>query len=155
MTNRRKSPLMLSYLTAVKVATWKTRLKLFKKEKVMNTETISAVARDCNVRAISFEKSKELTSGQKALMKLIIAKAEAQEMLTRDEILKLYLSTAKRYYSSWSLGSTGRARYQAVTTRELTYDDKWATSQAMQWFKNNLATCIIKGKILAIPIIED
>lgn len=122
---------------------------------------MSDIVLQSDMRPVSFEKQKQLTKGQKAIVDMLIQKAKSGEMLTKDDIYKLWLSVEKRYHRIWHYygPNPGRSPSQAASTIELTIDNMMVYSgyitNAMQWFKNNLATCIIKGKILAIPVIED
>lgn len=117
---------------------------------------------------VSFEKQKDLTKSQKAIYELLVKKAAYQEILKQVEIIELYLSVDKR--TRWISKGYQVVEYPKTSVMagksysmplgenvELTVNDKWyhgTKARALQWFKNNLASCIIKGKILALPIIE-
>lgn len=123
------------------------------------------------LKAVSFNSEKKLTKGQQALVKLLVDKAGKQEMLTRDDIAELYTTIEKRIYHKFikyelvdhhpldcRYGKEKHkvGKYETVVLTKDNIGNYYDTRQrAMNWFKSNLATCIIKGKILAIPIIED
>lgn len=124
------------------------------------------VAKVCELKPVSFEKAKELTKGQKMLVELLIKKATANELLTRVDIVNLYLNVEPRIYyryirrevRPYSMNSAFAGQFYDHDIYEkepMTIEHYDTKKKAYQWFKNNLATCIIKGKILAIPIIED
>ncbi len=116
---------------------------------------MSDIVKECSLKAVSFEKQKGLTRGQQAIYDILVKKAIAGEILTRDDMSTVYLSVETRWYRVWDYRYNGRQDSQVLSKRELMMEDYETRRKAIQWFKSNLATCIIKGKIMAIPVIED
>jgi len=103
-----------------------------------------------------------VTDGQNALIAFIKDKAEKGEIITRDNLLDFYIEKVKgsEYYKVYGKKSHPDPNYTHMIPDFDNYRlAKWREvsdikSQAIQWFKNNLGACILKGKLLAIPIIE-
>ncbi len=129
------------------------------------------ITKECNLKSVSFENARGLTTGQKAIVKLLIDKARDQDILTKIDIAELYTTLEPRHHYKFIQyemvdyhpldARYGKEKYRSPKHEKITLtkdniNNYYGTmARAMQWFKNNLATCIIKGKILAIPIIED
>ncbi len=124
------------------------------------------IAIQSELKALSFEKGKVLSKSQWAIYDLIVKKATAGEVLRKDEIVELYLTVEPRIYYRYIGAEVKQYVYGHPLWPKSYRDEKYekepmtanhygTKSKAHQWFRNNLATCIIKGKILAIPVIED
>lgn len=112
-------------------------------------------------QAVSFSGIKDrLTLGQKNLIKLFVEKLKAQQPITKFDITKCYIDSLypQRHVRKWNNYSD----YDSVLKQwsggyyiDVADENKehWQMA-AMQWFKLNIGSCIIKGKIIAIPIIE-
>lgn len=78
--------------------------------------------------------------------------------ITIDDIRSLYIEysmTVKRHRSGliWKQDENGKFCYQYAKTKEEWL--RWGSKRrAITWFKQNLGSAILKGRILAIPIIE-
>lgn len=103
-----------------------------------------------------------LTSAQKALLKLLQTKLTKKEVITKEDILTLYLLEVKGSETYRKYGTKPHPNPE-YTHRITDYDNytthKWREvygiqNTAVNWFKNNLGSCIIKGKLLVIPVIE-
>jgi len=111
---------------------------------------------DCT--AVSFNAfEKPLTKGQKMLLQLLIERQRAGEPVTKEDIKETYLNALYpnrmyegRVYKYDPSTNTGRWVYEMID-RSTEYGTQ---SRAGAWFKMNLASCIIKGKIIAIPVID-
>ncbi len=115
------------------------------------------------LNAVSFESaSHKLTDAQKALLKLLSEKLKKKEILDRDEILEFYLKHIKKdetYQERVTrYGYDARGNHTEYYTGEVKilkwrdHSDIRAVSTA--WFKTNLGSVILKGKLFIIPVIE-
>lgn len=132
---------------------------------------VSGIILQSDLKPVSFEKTRELTKGQRAIVNILIKKAGSGEMLRREDIAELYTTIEQRIYykfqgydvvdhhpldSRYGKEKQRVEKYESIILTKDNIRNYWrCMNRAMQWFKNNLATCIIKGKILAIPVIED
>lgn len=113
---------------------------------------------------VSFSDRREvkMTDPQKALVAFLKNKANSNEMITRADILDFYITHVRggEYFKIYGQKPHPDPRYTHTI-----YDfsnwtwGKWRdqyniSSCAVTWFKNNLGSCILKGKLLAIPVIE-
>ncbi len=110
-----------------------------------------------DLKPVSFIAHKEeikLTSGQALLLKLMKDKLSAGEAITIDDIKSCYYEHFNRdgYLNHYNFFTT--ERMIKISKEEFINERYWSRSTSMQWFKSNLGACIIKGKLLVIPIIE-
>lgn len=113
-----------------------------------------------NLSPASFDGRKPLTTGQKNLLKLLTDKITKGEVITKQDIVRCYFDTIAingkvfreryRYEGSYREGTSKRVYFD----QEFTVHDWVIQTGAMTWFKLNLGICILKGKLLAIPVIE-
>lgn len=98
-----------------------------------------------------------LTPSQQAIMELLTKSINEKRPVSREAIVDAYTTTLHpsgettiRYETyNWE-----QRKYEKVAKKVVVKED-WRTAQkAISWFKNNLATCIIKGRILILPVIE-
>jgi hypothetical protein len=107
-----------------------------------------------NITAASFErKLNKITDGQKRILNLLNENIKSGEPITMNQIIDIYFQTVS------DNGDTIRIRYnlgweQKTYCKYADKNDPEIRIKAINWFKNNLGSCIIKGRLLAIPIIE-
>jgi hypothetical protein len=116
-----------------------------------------------NLVPASFDRpTVKMTTGQTALLNLLKSKAESKEMISRKDIISFYIEHVKGGDIYKSYGSKPHPNPE-YTYRVVDWDNftlkRWSdqrniSSQALQWFRQNLGSCILKGKLLAIPVIE-
>ncbi len=121
-------------------------------------------ARLLDVKPASFDDRRvvKMNSAQTALINFIKDKADKGEVITKDDLLDFYVREVKgsEYYKAYGTKPHPNPQYTHQITDYDNYTLKlWRLewnikSQAIQWFKNNLGGCILKGKLLAIPVIE-
>lgn len=74
--------------------------------------------------------------------------------IDREDIIKAYIEcmygNSKTYCKAERM-LNGDYTYKHL---EISHQDPYIRIKSIAWFKNNLATCIIKGKVLAVPIID-
>jgi hypothetical protein len=115
-----------------------------------------------NSKPASFDSNSITTQGQFALVNFLKTKVEKGEIITRDDIVDFYIANVKgsEYYKVYGLKPHSNPEYRHSV---IDYDNysvkKWRDkynikTTALMWFRNNLGSCILKGKLLAIPVIE-
>lgn len=116
------------------------------------------------LKPASFEqRAVKLTDAQKMLLKLLIKKASKNEMISREEMVDFYIKHIKksetfivqgRWETDWDTGKSVYRYYLTPVTKRWR-DEYNFNVQAYQWFKNNLGSVIMKGKVLIVPVFED
>lgn len=107
---------------------------------------------------VSFDgHSPRITKGQKNLLDLITSKLKEQKPITQDDISECYAKTfrnseGKRYIYDYGW-ENGQYRSGARWV-DYTKDHWHAKFNSHQWFKLNIGSCILKGKLVVIPVIE-
>lgn len=93
-----------------------------------------------------------LTRGQSLLMNLLKDAIEQKKPVTRDDIAECYIkSVAPSGSKTMWVWDNGKYTHAFVPLKK----DSWSVkTKSIQWFKLNLGSCILKGKLLAIPVIE-
>lgn len=113
--------------------------------------------------AVSFDNKKDvLREVEKKLILLLRESIEKSKPITKDIILDFYIKNIKKSetYKTYGKKPHPDYRYTFQVTDYDNYkihkyrDDYNIKTIALQWFKANLGSVIIKGKILIIPIIE-
>jgi len=97
-----------------------------------------------------------LTTGQIILYNMLIDHIASNKVITRANMAKCYI---KAVHPS---GKIIRWRWKVVKGKDVWTEfeedikatDPLVFISSLQWFKSNMATCIIKGKLLVIPPIE-
>jgi hypothetical protein len=112
------------------------------------------LSRQSDLSAASFlYKDVNVTEGQRALLHLLHDRISNKMPITQEDIIDLYFDVCSKN------GRTIRIRKgmnwnQVTTAIEADKDHPEVRYKARQWFMNNLGNCIIKGKLLVIPVIE-
>lgn len=107
----------------------------------------------------SFESATvRMTQGQLNLLKMLSKHIENRQPIKREDIIAIYCSTffpkgIKVHRTEHWNGEAWTWKVKEVNAIEH-FTSGYYYATPMQWFKNNLGSCIIKGKILAVPIIE-
>lgn len=114
-----------------------------------------------NLPSVQFsDAGKTLTISQKLLLELLTEKLKKNEPITKDDIKEWYLNTVKNKAEIWN--NHDHYDYEKRCWIPIRYKPeeyykkntwRWETN-AMGQFKAVLGACIIKGKLLAIPLIE-
>ncbi len=88
-----------------------------------------------------------------SVMKLLIRKQLSKEILTKDDVFDLYMEhyAPSGYKSKMVYISGGNWERKTVS---VSINDFGMRAKALIWFRNLLGHCIIKGKLLAIPVID-
>lgn len=115
------------------------------------------IAKNSELNPVNFDNSfNDLTKGQTLLLQLLVNKLETKTPITKEDIETCYIQSVsnngiKKIFTLESNG-IGGYHYRNIDTDLKTH---WATkSKSLQWFKMNLGSCILKGKLLVIPVIE-
>lgn len=121
---------------------------------------MNQVSKISNAVPSSFESpSIRLTPQQSQLLIFLKDKVHSNSQITRDDILDFYLKNVKKssgykkHLQRYN-HALGIWEYTGETEIRL-WKNEWNIKiQAIQWFKNNLGSVILKGKILILPVIE-
>lgn len=109
-----------------------------------------------NITGVSIDIGRNaLTDGQKNILEMMQKHLSEKRPITRDDILNCWIKTAAplgflREYDYKNIDGT----YKYIPVDRPVRECYGINSKSLQWFKVNIGTCIVKGKILAIPIIE-
>lgn len=115
-----------------------------------------------NVRAVTIDRpTTKLTNGQKKLLEIIKKCLSDGSPLKMEDIENIYteecIAKERTNYGKWVYHGHKIPQTWVVLTREqYIKENLWrAKYHARTWLKLNLGACIIKGKILMLPVIED
>lgn len=120
---------------------------------------MSGVEKISNLVPASFDDRRviNVTDGQREIIKMLKTFLSEGRVITREDILECYIR------SNYPSGFVSVHRF-GDHNKDGNWHDKLVTlnarttwevkTRAVTWFKNNLGSCILKGKILAIPAIE-
>jgi hypothetical protein len=115
------------------------------------------------LRAASFSGGSDRTYVQTKLIIDLLQNSLSQgKAITRDDILNCYLDFVYGQKRSiykfggwkWSPYYNREVETRVAVDREEAKTVYGAKIQAIQWFKSNLGAAILKGKVLAIPVID-
>lgn len=104
--------------------------------------------------AVSFtEERNKLSRSQDIIFELLTDKLSKKEPINRDDIIDAYFKAVSKD------GKTIRVRSCLYSTQffQCLFVDRShpeAKKRAITWFKDNLGGCILKGKMLIIPVIN-
>lgn len=106
--------------------------------------------------------AERLTGNQQLLMDLLLDNLKAGEPVTMDKIIAAYFKADTWYAKSTRDEGVTIYVYDHVigkyTNQRVPWTHPSARStvefRAMSWFRSNLGSCIVKGKLIAIPVID-
>jgi hypothetical protein len=98
------------------------------------------------------DRKKSLSDGQEHLMKLLVERISNKQPITQEDIVECYFKVASKDGETIRVRGCFGSPY--FYCNQLEKDSSLARSRANMWFKQNLGACIIKGKLLVIPVIE-
>ena len=111
-----------------------------------------------NFTPINFDNSQvKMTKGQKNLLKMLSNALETNTPISREDIFNCW---AKQYPNKQSIREVSKFDWEnnKWVYNHVKYKIEWENgydkTTSMAWFKNNLGSCILKGKLLAIPVIN-
>jgi hypothetical protein len=113
-----------------------------------------------NIQPASFVPNNREDSLQiKLIVQLLKSSIEQGKSITLEDIRFAhaeYAMTAKRNASGYGIfmDEDGEKRYRRAKSKEEWFSSHCYPSLSVTWFKNNLGAAILKGRILAIPVIE-
>lgn len=129
------------------------------------------LAQQSTIKAVSFAGTTRATPQIRLVIQLIKESVEQQRPITKEDIIRIYIDwrlttrnstlslekfshTEPKYNEYWKkIMDYSVYKYFEVSREEYAKNYKTA-NLARAWFKNNLASAIIKGKLLVIPIID-
>lgn len=100
-----------------------------------------------------------LSPGQRRLIDLLKLRINQSQPITRDDITSLWFDVCRPDRIKFVRND----QFDPILRRWVNYgynkvavglDDPWARNCSRQWFLTNLGNCIVKGRLLAIPVIE-
>lgn len=97
-----------------------------------------------------------LTPGQKNILDLLIHHTKNRTSIENDQIVECYLKSTTESGKRKVNGlheKNGKKQYGEYTIT-LTKHSQGINQKARQWFKANLGSCVIKGRIFVIPVIN-
>lgn len=110
-----------------------------------------------NLTPASFGRGGDRTYLQtKYIVALLAAAIKESRVITRDDIINCYIDYKLNGRESFSIREWNYQLQREVLNEynRNTFMKRLWKPTAIQWFKNNLGAAIIKGRILAIPVIE-
>lgn len=118
------------------------------------------IAKASKMMPASFETRGKGAVQTMLIVKLLTESANNKSVVKYEDILECYLSaifygktTVTRSEYNWGRKDEGPRWVLVVYDRDA-YRKRAYKAQVLQWFKTNMGSAILKGKILAIPIIE-
>lgn len=109
--------------------------------------TVALIKPNTGIQPSSFDATdRKLTTGQKMLIELLSQKIKDKQPIKQRDIVDLYF----KIFSKDGVWITVYFYFK----HDVDKNNYYAKAKALSWFKSNLGSCIIKGKLLAIPIIE-
>jgi hypothetical protein len=123
-------------------------------------ETNLEIAKPGKFQAVSFSNDRNRDIIQhKIIIRLLNNSIKEQRQITIIDIVNAYVEW--RFYGIEVMHGFKKVynelgwKFEPITTTPEDFRNEWnINTKAKGWFKNNLGGAIIKGKILAIPIIE-
>jgi len=121
------------------------------------------LAKNTEIRAVSFSANTRNTPQIQLVIKLIKSSIADSRPITIDDIIATYIAwrlkySGKKLTKEIYVGNKGghwRENYAHVEVETEEYAKLYGTKLlARQWFKSNLASAIIKGRLLVIPVID-
>lgn len=118
------------------------------------------IERISSLSAASFSANKrENTLNIKLIVDLLKTSIEKGKSITVEDIRGAhaeYSMTSIRANTGygWYIDDDGQKRYRRAKTKKEWLSSHCYPSLSVAWFKNNLGAAILKGRILAIPVIE-
>lgn len=98
-------------------------------------------------------KVRGLSHGQQTLIDMLKTHVNEGKQVTREDIINCYMAAAEKPRTKYSYQCVnGVWQYVSVTRTSTDWD---TYRKAMDWFKKNLGACIVRGKLIVIPIIEE
>ena len=104
--------------------------------------------------SIELPNTTRLTDGEKALLVLIIKKVKSKNSLTIDEVSDIYQKHVAygRWY--WDFSPDADLVWKNKRCLGQNLSEEQLIKNTRQWFISNLGRLIIKGKLVAIPVLS-
>lgn len=110
----------------------------------------------------SFKNNDRTTKQVDMIVDLLQTSIKEQRQITLDDIIKTYVNwrekNGREFYKEvfnhgWKEKGEHYYKYPRITRKEFSELPETKMT-ARNWFKNNLGSAIIRGKVLAIPVIN-
>jgi hypothetical protein len=103
--------------------------------------------------------TKEDTLQVKLVIKLLTDSIKTNTIITLDDIKDIhaeYVMASKRNGTGygWFIDDDGKKSWRRAKSKEEWKSSHCYDSLSLTWFKNNLGQAILKGRLLAIPVIQ-
>lgn len=110
------------------------------------------------IKPVSFAPQlRGLTKGEINLMEMLLHHLKENKPIKIEDIAECYLKSTgytKRHEEFFRYDQIEKRHIYHIVERTYTAKDYYAHRNGRTWFKSNLGNCILKGKLLAIPVIE-
>ena len=105
-----------------------------------------------SLQPASFAKGMDkLSPGQERILKLLTKRIKDNTPITIEDIVDCYFDTVS---VEGTVRVRGNLNYGTFYCNELPKEHPQLRPKAIQWFKMNIGSCIMKARLLVIPIIE-
>lgn len=107
-----------------------------------------------DIQPASFQKRLEkLSDGQAKILELLKNSIENNKQITTEDIVDLYFSIVSKDGVAITIRGNMYSS-QHFYSYNIGKNHQYTRTKAITWFKQNLGACIIKGRLLAIPVID-
>ena len=115
---------------------------------------MNGIEKKSNLKPVSFDNGgRGLTKGQQMLLNLLSEKLKNNEPITKEDVTDLYINVQCPKRRAYRYGQLPDGTW-GMMEKDIDNTDWTMRYSSRQWFKNNLGSCIVKGKLLAIPVID-
>lgn len=115
------------------------------------------IIKQSDAKAASFLTERQAKLGVELVTDLIKSAIKASEPITQEAIMECYWQfrsrggTSKVFLNKWEYNS---GNYKKEVNKEEFKSDWRVKNNSFTWFRANLGSAIIHGKLLVVPIIE-
>jgi hypothetical protein len=113
------------------------------------------LVKSIEVKPAPFDKQFErMTKGQSLILEMLKNHIAENKPITREDIAECYgkaMGVKRLYEYEWVNGEFKQG-FKDVDVAKCDWRKKW---RSMQWFRTNLSACILKGKLVVLPVIEE
>lgn len=107
-------------------------------------------------KPVSFQPNNKSSFQVKLITDLIKKCLKEERVINVDDVLDTYVLYQKnRKYRKFIIQGFSDGNYRSREVSEEEFRTHWTViTKAKQWFRSNLGSAVISGKLLVIPIIE-
>lgn len=118
-----------------------------------------AIQKQSDLKPAPFDSSfSRLTKGQTLLLNMIRKHIDENKPITREDIAECYgeaMGTKElmEYEGHYDENGKWQSRFYRAMV-DVSKDEHRKKWRSLQWFKLNIGACIMKGKLIVLPVIE-